>query len=196
MGDYSFSYRNTGSIAYLEGNKRAHINFDWRSPIWFAGPRNIRKWEAPHEDEVITDEKKTEILNRLYADLIELGHDPKHTVIAEEPSHKFIATNTGQLFSRSVLNAIMYSEGWRKTQVFYMMKGPFVTLSPRLIFDWRAPFENIRVPERKKSQIINWAFKKLLDQGYDSEFIVIDDNLAYLPSFEVDQIIRDLNQET
>lgn len=58
MTDYSVSSRDVNSICYREGIRETLIGFDWRSPIWFIDPRNIRNWEAPYEDDVITDENK------------------------------------------------------------------------------------------------------------------------------------------
>lgn len=171
---YTFDIKGNSGIPYSEGERKMVIPFYWPDGIHVLDIDDIKAWDPPYDNEVITYEHKIVILERLYSFLYWRGTDPKRIVINDslEPVDTFKPepyVNSGF----NTLSPLVYSEGWRKARLRYLNNGPLIVLSPDAIDGWYPPFSFLKMSARKKTKILKLAYAELISQGIDPKHILI-----------------------
>lgn len=57
-------------MEYIEGDKKMIIEMDFRESRFVLNKTLISNWEAPYQNEKISEKKKEEILNNIYEFLL------------------------------------------------------------------------------------------------------------------------------
>lgn len=52
-------------LEYIEGEKKMTIEIDFRDTAIYLSSDLIEKWEAPHNEEIVDEQKKVEIINNI-----------------------------------------------------------------------------------------------------------------------------------
>lgn len=56
-------------LEYYEGNKKMTVDIDFRDPIICLNAKLISCWDAPFENEIITDDEKRRIIKNITNEL-------------------------------------------------------------------------------------------------------------------------------
>lgn len=77
MASYSIEVPHFYELVYSEGGRRLTLEIDLRDEVPCIYGRAIEKWAAPHDGETLSDEKRDQIIQRIYEYLTQVKKCPK-----------------------------------------------------------------------------------------------------------------------
>lgn len=80
---YSISIPHFYCLEYYEKDKKMVLDIDFRDSIIYLESTLVKNWEAPFNNEIITEKEKKKIIRNIYDYLIMQGYDKKEVKLCK-----------------------------------------------------------------------------------------------------------------